>query len=118
MQEALEKGISAITMKNIPSQGFAPELIRATQGIPSPYLEYVYMAADKFEKIKNANSSRAQDCMKIEEKLLKMYENVTLCEKPKLLEKRGGANYSLCAISLANAIYNNLKEVQIVKYTE
>lgn len=114
MQEALEKGLSAITMKNIPSQGFAPELIRATQGIPSPYLEYVYMAADKFEKIKNAGSSRAQDCMQIEETLLKMYEDTTLCEKPKLLEKRGGANYSLCAISLANAIYNDLKDVQIV----
>ena len=50
----------------------------------------------------------------IEAQLLEMYRDPALKEKPKLLEKRGGAFYSKAAVSLISAIYNDKQEVHIV----
>ena len=52
--------------------------------------------------------------MEIEERLLALYQDVSLMEKPKELEKRGGARYSEAAISLVDAIYNDKQEIHIV----
>ena len=52
--------------------------------------------------------------MEIEEHLLEQYQQEALAEKPKELEKRGGARYSEAAISLVDAIYNDKQELHVV----
>jgi 6-phospho-beta-glucosidase len=45
---------------------------------------------------------------------MELYQDPNLKEKPKLLEKRGGAYYSKAAISLISALANDKQEVHIV----
>lgn len=52
--------------------------------------------------------------MEIEEKLLKMFSDTTLYTKPEELNQRGGALYSEAAVSLLNAIENDLNEIHVV----
>lgn len=113
-QRALEEGIQGQGMKNIPLEGFEPELIQSIEAIPSSYLEYFYFREDKLKHLKAEAESRGEVCMAIEESLLKMYQEEALTVKPKELEQRGGARYSEAAISLVDAIHNDKKEVHIV----
>jgi 6-phospho-beta-glucosidase len=52
--------------------------------------------------------------MDIEHELLTMYRNPNLDEKPKLLEKRGGAYYSEAAAQLIASLHDGRGDVQIV----
>jgi 6-phospho-beta-glucosidase len=114
LQEALSQGIHGHGMKNIPLQGFSTELIQMIGAIPSSYLEYFYYRNDKLKHLMEEEKCRGEVCVEIEERLLALYQDVTLMEKPKELEKRGGARYSEAAISLADAIYNDKKEIHVV----
>ena len=55
--------------------------------------------------------------MDIEEDLLALYSDSALHVKPELLNSRGGANYSLCAISLVDALHNDKKEMHVLNTT-
>ncbi len=114
LSEALIQGVSGTGMKNIPLQGFSPELIQTIGAIPSSYLEYFYYRDDKLKHLLEEDKSRGEVCQDIEERLLSLYEDVNLMEKPKELEKRGGALYSESAISLVDAIYNDKQEIHVV----
>lgn len=114
LKEALAHGIQGQGMKNIPLQGFDPELIQTIGAIPSSYLEYFYFRDDKLKHLMSEEKCRGEVCMEIEERLLELYQDVSLKEKPKELEKRGGARYSEAAVSLVDAIYNDKKEVHVV----
>ena len=114
LNEALEAGVNSEAMKNIPASGFTAEQIKAIGGIPSSYLEYYYLHDSKLEKLKKAEKTRAQVCMELEEQLLELYSQPSLYVKPEQLSKRGGARYSEVAVSLVNAIYNDLQEVHVV----
>lgn len=50
----------------------------------------------------------------MEDELFRLYRDSDLCEKPALLEKRGGAYYSDAACSLINSLYNDLGDIQTV----
>ncbi len=52
--------------------------------------------------------------MEIEEKLLEMYRDPDLSEKPAILEQRGGAWYSTVATALMDSIVNNTGDVHVV----
>jgi 6-phospho-beta-glucosidase len=52
--------------------------------------------------------------MDIEHELLTMYRNPNLDEKPKLLEKRGGAYYSEAAAQLIASLHDGRGDVQVV----
>lgn len=110
----LKNGISSEGMKNIPLQGFSLELIQTIKAIPSSYLEYYYFRQDKLKHLLGEEKSRGEVCREIEEGLINLYKDSELNEKPKELEKRGGARYSEAAISLVDAIYNNKQEMHIV----
>ena len=114
LNEALEAGVNSEAMKNIPVSGFTSEQIKAIGAIPSSYLEYYYLNDSKLEKLKKAERTRAEVCMELEEQLLELYSQPTLYVKPEQLSKRGGARYSEVAVSLVNAIYNDLQEVHVV----
>lgn len=72
--------------------------------------EYLEEALEKFEK----HEVRAEFVKAVEDKLFALYQDETLCEKPKLLEERGGAYYSDAACSLIDSIYNDRGDIQVV----
>ncbi|REK71778.1 6-phospho-beta-glucosidase [Paenibacillus paeoniae] len=114
LKTALDRGLNSETMKNIPSTGFSKELVQLVGAIPSSYLEYYYYKDKKLKLLKDAELSRGEKCMQIEEELLDIYSNANLHSKPELLSSRGGANYSEVAISLVDAIFNDKQEKHVV----
>lgn len=114
MELALNQGMQEQGMKNIPLQGFSKELIQTIKAIPSSYLEYFYFREDKLKHLLEEEKCRGEVCVEIEEQLLNQYSDLKLMEKPKELEKRGGARYSEAAISLVDSIYNDKKEIHVV----
>ena len=114
LKEALDAGVNSEAMKNIPGAGFTKEQIQAIGAIPSSYLEYYYLRDGKLDKLMHTEKTRAEVCMELEEQLLELYQHQELHTKPEQLSKRGGARYSEVAISLVNAIYNDLQEVHVV----
>ncbi|RJE86082.1 6-phospho-beta-glucosidase [Paenibacillus sp. 1011MAR3C5] len=114
LKTALDMGLNSETMKNIPSTGFSKELVQLVGAIPSSYLEYYYFKDKKLKLLKDAELSRGEKCMQIEEELLDIYSNAELHSKPELLSSRGGANYSEVAISLVDAIFNDKQEKHVV----
>ncbi|MCL2514018.1 MAG: 6-phospho-beta-glucosidase [Oscillospiraceae bacterium] len=114
LDRLLDEGFMPEVMKNIKNDGFAPELIKAVRGLPSSYLQYFYGRAAKLEYLLDAEQSRAEVCMEIEEELLKEYADENLKGKPPLLELRGGYKYSLAAVSLIDSIANDKRDVHVV----
>ena len=114
LQKALEEGVSGPAMKNIPASGFTKEQVAAIGAIPTCYLEYYYFKDSKLEKLKKAERTRGETCMKIEEELLAIYQDAELHVKPEQLSKRGGARYSEVAINLVNSIWTDTNDIQVV----
>lgn len=99
------------------SMPYTPEVVRQLNAIPSPYLRY-YLCKDQMlqHALEDAkkHSSRAQVVMQVEKELFDIYADPNVTEKPKQLEKRGGAYYSDAACSLIDSIYNDRKDIQVV----
>lgn len=108
---------SLLTMKNIMGEKFSVELLRGLNSIPNSYFTYYFRRKEKLEAqledFKNHNV-RAEKVKRIEKDLLEKYKNPDLNYKPKELEQRGGAYYSVAACSLINSIYNDKKDIQYV----
>ena len=95
--------------------GIPADLIRLLGAIPSYYLRYFYLTDEVLrEQLSGAKRSRAQEVMAIEERLLEMYRDPTLVDKPKLLEKRGGAFYSEAAAQLIASLHAGTGDDQVV----
>ncbi|MFE6825931.1 6-phospho-beta-glucosidase [Streptomyces sp. NPDC057690] len=71
--------------------------------IPSYYLRYYY-AHDEVVRELRTKPSRAAEVAAMERRLLSLYADPALDEKPELLAKRGGAYYSEAAVDLAAAL--------------
>ncbi|MFF9058303.1 6-phospho-beta-glucosidase [Streptomyces sp. NPDC014882] len=71
--------------------------------VPSYYLRYYY-AHDEVVRELRTKPSRAAEVAEMEKKLLEMYADPALDEKPALLAERGGAHYSEAAVDLAAAL--------------
>ncbi|GAB4518673.1 MAG: 6-phospho-beta-glucosidase [Anaerolineae bacterium] len=94
--------------------GFSAELLETLGCIPCGYLNYYYNRDQVLAKLQRAEKTRGEEVLEIEQSLMRMYEDPNLKEKPKLLEKRGGAYYSTAAVSLIAAIENDRHEVHVV----
>jgi 6-phospho-beta-glucosidase len=95
--------------------GIPAALIRLLGAIPSYYLRYFYLTdAVLREQLSGAKRSRAEEVMAIEERLLEMYRDPALVEKPKLLEQRGGAFYSEAAAQLIASLHAGTGDDQVV----
>lgn len=106
-----------ITMKNIHSLNYSPDLIRGLHAIPCPYHNYYFFTKEQLEEELEEYKEgrvRGEVVKKVEEELFKLYEDVNLKEKPKQLEERGGAHYSEAACNLINSIYNDKCDIQYV----
>jgi 6-phospho-beta-glucosidase len=89
-------------------------LIRLLGAIPSSYLRYFYFTDAVLAKQLSGAISRAEEVMAIEKTLLDMYRDHDLAEKPKLLEKRGGAFYSEAAAQLIASLHAGTGDEQVV----
>ena len=92
---------------------FPVEMIRWMGAIPSYYIRYYYLTRTVLGEQQNGHT-RAQDVMDIEAKLLEMYRDPSLAEKPELLSHRGGAFYSEAAAQLIASLYDGAGDVQVV----
>ena len=114
---ALTVNIGSV-VKNIEGPDVPPELIDALGFIPSPYLRYYYLEHDMFDeetkKYNESGKTRAGEVVDIESALFEKYRDENLAEKPKELEKRGGALYSEAAVSLMNSIWNDTGDIHVV----
>jgi 6-phospho-beta-glucosidase len=80
--------------------GFPTGLVRELGVVPSYYLRYYY-AHDEVVRELTGRPSRASEVAEIEQRLLSLYADPALDEKPPLLSQRGGAHYSEAAVELA-----------------
>jgi 6-phospho-beta-glucosidase len=71
--------------------------------VPSYYLRYYYAHDEVVEELRT-KPSRAAEVAAMERRLLRMYGDPALDEKPELLARRGGAYYSEAAVDLAAAL--------------
>ena len=94
--------------------GSPAEIVRLTGAIPSYYLKYYYDFDHVLHDQQNGEETRAGEVMDIEHELLTMYRNPNLDEKPKLLERRGGAFYSEAAAQLIASLHDGRGDVQVV----
>lgn len=119
MPEILPKLLndSEFNPKNIEDMPYLTEQILATGMMPCYYHKYYYL---EDEMLKHAiedykhNGTRGEVVKEVEAELFKLYKDLNLNEKPKALEKRGGAYYSEAACELINAIYNNKNTYMVV----
>lgn len=93
--------------------GMPVELVRALGAIPSYYLRYYYETAKVVNDQRNGHT-RAQDVIDIEARLLDLYRDQSLAEKPALLADRGGAYYSEAAAALIASLYDGAGDLQVV----
>ena len=89
------------------------ELIQALGAVPSYYLRYYYLEQEVVEQ-QRGGKTRAEEVMGIEARLLEMYRDPNLTEKPELLERRGGAYYSEAAAELVASLAAGTGDVQVV----
>jgi 6-phospho-beta-glucosidase len=101
---------SAASLKNIPDEQWNVDFIKELALIPAAYHRYYYMTdamlSHQLEDYKQ-NRVRAEVVKRVEERLLKLYADPNLTEKPKELEERGGAYYSDAACNLIQSLYTN-----------
>ncbi|MFD3353237.1 6-phospho-beta-glucosidase [Streptomyces fradiae] len=71
--------------------------------VPSYYLRYFYAHDEVVDELRG-KPSRAAEVAAMERRLLEMYGDPALDEKPALLSQRGGAYYSEAAVDLAAAL--------------
>ncbi|MFT3871409.1 MAG: 6-phospho-beta-glucosidase [Nocardioides sp.] len=79
------------------------ELMTTLGVVPSYYLRYFYAHDEVVRELMDAEP-RAAAVAAIEQRLLAMYADPTLDEKPDLLMQRGGAYYSEAAVQLTAAL--------------
>ncbi len=89
------------------------DMIATIGAIPSYYLRYYYLTRTVLEE-QRAGHTRAADVMDIEARLLEMYKDQSLAEKPALLADRGGAFYSEAAAQLIASLHDGAGDIQVV----
>ncbi len=114
LRDQLSRNIETSSLKNIPEEAYDEELWKAVKGIPIGYLNYYYFRDQQVKKCQEAEKTRGEVCKEIEAELLELYKDPKLCEKPAVLDKRGGALYSEAAVSLIDAIVNDKNEIHVV----
>ena len=89
------------------------DMLRTIGAIPSYYLRYYYLTRTVLEE-QRAGHTRAAHVMDIEARLLELYKDQALAEKPALLDDRGGAFYSEAAAQLIASLHDGAGDIQVV----
>src|SRR5438105_10545222 len=83
--------------------GLPRSLIEDLGAIPSYYLRYFYAEREVVQE-QRMTRPRARTVAEIEQRLLELYRDPSLTEKPAVLEQRGGAFYSEAATQLVASL--------------
>lgn len=105
------------SVKNIPELAWDPALMESVGALPCSYLRYYYLTDQMLaEERENARTvgTRGEVVQRIEQELFELYQDPSLKEKPRQLEQRGGAYYSLAAVELMASIYTDRRDIQTV----
>ena len=94
--------------------GSPVEIVRGQAAIPSYYLRYYYCFGEVLAEQQAGGQLRAEEVIEIEQRLLEMYRDPELAEKPALLEDRGGAFYSEAAAQLMASLHDGAGDIQVV----
>jgi 6-phospho-beta-glucosidase len=95
--------------------GLPAELVRVLGALPSYYLRYYYQFDTVLaEQRTGGRATRAEEVQDIESRLLEMYRDPHLAEKPALLADRGGAFYSEAAAQLIASLHDGAGDIQVV----
>jgi 6-phospho-beta-glucosidase len=106
---------SSLVNENVwDEQNFDRTFLRYLEMIPNYYLRYYVHPDWVLEEERSGERTRAEYLQQVEADLLRMYADPALCEKPALLQERGGAYYSTAAVELIRAIAQDRREVHIV----
>jgi len=93
--------------------GLPRRLLEELGAVPSYYLHYFY-DHDRVLAEQREGVPRAAEVAEIERRLLEMYRDPSLCEKPALLEQRGGAFYSEAATGIVSSLAGHGEGVHVV----
>jgi 6-phospho-beta-glucosidase len=93
--------------------GLPRALIEALGAIPSYYLRYFYAEREVVHE-QRMTTPRAEIVAQIERRLLELYRDPSVTDKPALLERRGGAFYSEAAVALVASLLADRGDVQVV----
>jgi 6-phospho-beta-glucosidase len=93
--------------------GLPRALLDELGAIPSYYLRYFYAEREVVQE-QRMSTPRARTVAEIERRLLDLYRDPALTEKPALLEQRGGAFYSEAATQLVASLAADRGDVQVV----
>ena len=93
--------------------GLPLRLLEELGAVPSSYLRYFY-AHDIVLAEQREGVPRAVEVSEIEARLLDIYRDAEVSEKPALLEQRGGAFYSEAATALIASLSADTGDVQVV----
>jgi len=93
--------------------GLPRALIEDLGAIPSYYLRYFYAEREVVQE-QRMTRPRARTVAEIEQRLLELYRDPSLTEKPAVLEQRGGAFYSEAATQLVASLAADSGDVQVV----
>jgi 6-phospho-beta-glucosidase len=104
----------AIDQARAGDSDLSPRLLETLGMLPSYYLNYYYNHGRVLAEQRRADKTRGEEVREVEAGLLGLYADPGLQQKPKLLEKRGGAHYSTAALALISAIHRDAGELQIV----
>jgi len=96
--------------------GLPPGSLRRMGAIPSYYLRYYYAFDRVLAEQRDGRDglTRAQEVMSLEQRLLDMYRDPALDQKPALLASRGGAFYSEAAAQLLASLHDGRGDLQVV----
>ncbi|GAB3806858.1 6-phospho-beta-glucosidase [Virgibacillus kimchii] len=103
--------------ENIPAFDWNLSFLKSLGAVPSGYHRYYYqtdMILKQQKEQLEKGTTRADEVMKIEQDLFQSYADTALEEKPKSLEKRGGAFYSEAAVHLMTSIHLNTGDIHTV----
>lgn len=92
--------------------------LKAIKVIPASYLYYYWTRRDSIEKqredMESGKGTRADQVMKIEQRLFEMYGDKSVDEMPAELKKRGGAFYSDVALNCISNILRNEPGIEVL----
>jgi 6-phospho-beta-glucosidase len=94
--------------------GLPVEIVRALGAIPSSYLRYYYLFDVVLKDQQADGRVRAEEVIDIERRLLDLYRDPKLAQKPALLADRGGAFYSEAAAQLIASLHDGAGDIQVV----
>jgi 6-phospho-beta-glucosidase len=90
------------------------ELIHLLRLVPSPYLPYYFHRERSVREAQSKPLTRGEQVQQIEREVFAAYANPDRVTKPEALNKRGGGGYSEIALSVMEAVYNNIDKVIVI----